>query len=1109
MVDAQLAHGCRVPELSTTTAAQRRWARILTWVFAVATLVGVVLLLLHWVVRINPLPTLLFGTLNIPVAPSLVSVVVLGLLTGALVRRKRIALVTVAITQILGVLWSVFQEVLRVMGPEIPTHGPIPSMVFVILDVVAIVVGIATLCLLWWLRPAFPARTAPRGAMAALGTLVGGAVLTIVATHAVLLVATNSAIDDWNVLLQALVRSLGWAGPRRHFHGTVPPWLPELTSVLLALTIVLAVLIFLRSSSRAVSWRPGDEIAVRSLLSHYGERDSLGYLATRRDKISVFSVDGRACVTFPGGGSGGDRLRGSRGGSRGVDERRGTLARAHPPLRSAPGRNLGLRTGCTGVCLPRHERIGHGGRGRPASRPLLPGQLLDDRGAPGGATRPAGRAHGGERPARGPRPAGARAHGAARGRVARERTGPRVLHGAQPLGDPADGRCMLVVARDGEGTALGLLSFVPWGRRGLSLDVMRRSPQAPNGTTELMVSELMDYGVSHRIREVSLNFAMFRGVFEDSEKLGAGVITRFNSSVLGFMERFFQLESLYRANAKYLPEWVPRYACFDGFLSLPRMAIATAQVEGFLPAVFVRTDPQPQLDAESLAAVRAIEQEPTPMRVLAPKRSQQTRHRMRHARALAHAGIDPYPVGLAEAEPLAAVLARRGDAAESSAVRTSGRVRRFRDFGGVAFLDLTDGGAMVQVLVDRERVDASWTAIRPNLDIGDLVVVDGRWGASRTGTGSVLADRVTMAAKALQPVPFGSFENPEQRLRKRSMDLLVHPRGMDLLRQRSLAVDTVRRVLTGQGYREVETPVLNTVHGGASARPFRTYINAYGMDLTLRIAPELYLKRLLVAGSGPIFEVARNFRNEGADATHNPEFTALEAYHPFADYTVMRELSESMIKAVAQALHGTQVLPLYDVHDPEAAPVLTDVSGPWPVITVTDAVSKAVGRRISIESDFETLLAVAAEHDVEIGPGMGPGAVLESLYEELVEPHTVFPTFYCDFPEETSPLTAPHRFERGLVERWDLVVNGMELGTAYSELTDPVVQRHRLTEQSLKAAAGDLEAMQVDNDFLDALEVGMPPAGGMGIGLDRLVMLMTATTIRDVLSFPFVKPQQP
>ncbi|WP_318541914.1 amino acid--tRNA ligase-related protein [Kocuria marina] len=278
---------------------------------------------------------------------------------------------------------------------------------------------------------------------------------------------------------------------------------------------------------------------------------------------------------------------------------------------------------------------------------------------------------------------------------------------------------------------------------------------------------------------------------------------------------------------------------------------------------------------------------------------------------------------------------------------------------------------------------------------------------------------------------------------------------MDLLRQRSLAVDTVRRVLTGQGYREVETPVLNTVHGGASARPFRTYINAYGMDLTLRIAPELYLKRLLVAGSGPIFEVARNFRNEGADATHNPEFTALEAYHPFADYTVMRELTETMIKTVAQALHGTQVLPLYDVHNPDAVPVLTDVSGPWPVIAVTDAVSKAAGRRISIESGFETLLAVAAQHDVEIGPGMGPGAVLESLYEELVEPHTVFPTFYCDFPEETSPLTAPHRSERGLVERWGLVVNGMELGTAYSELTDPVVQRHRLTEQSLKAAAGD------------------------------------------------------
>ncbi|GAA2122550.1 hypothetical protein GCM10009824_25590 [Kocuria atrinae] len=208
------------------------------------------------------------------------------------------------------------------------------------------------------------------------------------------------------------------------------------------------------------------------------------------------------------------------------------------------------------------------------------------------------------------------------------------------------------------------------------------------------------------------------------------------------------------------------------------------------------------------------------------------------------------------------------------------------------------------------------------------------------------------------------------------------------------------------------------------------------------------------------------------------------------------------------ALHGSAVLPLRDVRDPHAAPVLTDVSGPWPVVTVTEAVSRVVGRDVSIHTNFETLLSIAAEHDVEIGPGMGPGAVLEELYGELVEPQTIEPTFYWDFPLETSPLTAPHRTEEGLVERWDLVANGMELGTAYSEMTDPVEQRDRLTEQSLKAAAGDVEAMEVDEDFLYALETGMPPAGGLGIGLDRLVMLMTDTTIRDVLSFPFVRPQK-
>ena len=363
-----------------------------------------------------------------------------------------------------------------------------------------------------------------------------------------------------------------------------------------------------------------------------------------------------------------------------------------------------------------------------------------------------------------------------------------------------------------------------------------------------------------------------------------------------------------------------------------------------------------------------------------------------------------------------------------------------------------------------------------------------------------------MASKSLHPIPFDSFTDPEARLRRRSTDLLVHPDQMQNLRLRTAVIKALRARLDAEGFLEVETPILHTVHGGASAHPFRTYINAYGEDLTLRIAPELYLKRLVVGGSGPVYELGRDFRNEGADATHNPEFTVLEAYRPYADYVQMRELTERLIKDAAQAVFGSVSLPLGRKASSER--VVRDVSGPWRVVSVCDALSEALGRRVDVQTDFEELLALAQQHGVRVHEGMGPGAIVEELYGELVEVHTVEPTFYTDFPAETSPLAAPHRSVPGLAERWDLVINGMEMGCAYSELADPLVQRERLTEQSLKAASGDLEAMEVDEDFLYALETGMPPTGGLGLGVDRLVMLLAQTQIRGVLSFPFVKPER-
>lgn len=299
--------------------------------------------------------------------------------------------------------------------------------------------------------------------------------------------------------------------------------------------------------------------------------------------------------------------------------------------------------------------------------------------------------------------------------------------------------------------------------------------------------------------------------------------------------------------------------------------------------------------------------------------------------------------------------------------------------------------------------------------------------------------------------------------------------------------------------------MLQAVHGGANARPFRTHINAYDSDLYLRIAPELYLKRLCVAGMDHIFELNRNFRNEGADASHNPEFTSLEVYQAHADYTTMRSLTRELILHVARRVHGT---PLALCPNPGGPAEPVDLDRPWPVVTVHDAVSTACGTRVTPDTTPATLRRLCAEHDIVTPASATPGDLVVALYEALVEKQTVFPTFYVDFPLDACPLTRIHRDDPRLAERWDLVAFGAEIGTAYSELTDPLDQRRRLAEQSLLAAAGDSEAMELDEAFLTALEYAMPPTGGLGIGVDRLVMMLTGTTIRSTLAFPFVLPDE-
>jgi lysyl-tRNA synthetase class 2 len=365
----------------------------------------------------------------------------------------------------------------------------------------------------------------------------------------------------------------------------------------------------------------------------------------------------------------------------------------------------------------------------------------------------------------------------------------------------------------------------------------------------------------------------------------------------------------------------------------------------------------------------------------------------------------------------------------------------------------------------------------------------------------VLADSFAITAKSLRPLPdqrAGLGE--EARVRQPYVDLIINPAARQMAQLRSGVVRALREELHARGFLEAETPVLQVLHGGANARPFRTHMNAFNLDLYLRIALELYLKRLVVGGIEKVYEIGRIFRNEGADATHNPEFTMLELYEAYGDYTTMATLTRELIQGAARATLGGTVLRRPDGSE-------YDIGGEWPLIGAHDAVSAALGEQVTPDTSEESLRKLAAGAAIELNPQWGRAEVLVEMYEHLVERRTVGPAFYCDFPVELAPLTRAHRSDPRLAEKWDLVAFGTEIATAYSELVDPVEERARLTAQSLRAAGGDPEAMQLDEDFLRALEYGMPPSGGMGMGIDRLMIMLTGASARETVLFPLVRPE--
>lgn len=484
---------------------------------------------------------------------------------------------------------------------------------------------------------------------------------------------------------------------------------------------------------------------------------------------------------------------------------------------------------------------------------------------------------------------------------------------------------------------------------------------------------------------------------------------------------------------------------------------------------------------------------------------EQMRVRRAKRAELIAAGTDPYPVEVPRTHSLRQVREAHpglpADTATGETVAVAGRVIFVRNTGKLCFATLREGdGTELQAMLSLDRVGADalagWKAV---VDMGDFVAVRGEVITSRRGELSVMVDEWSVAAKSVRPLPTVHKElSEENRVRQRYVDLILRPQARETVRARSTVLRTVRESLTGRDFIEVETPMLQNLHGGATARPFVTHANALDSDLYLRIAPELFLKRCVVGGIERVFELNRVFRNEGIDSTHSPEFAMLEAYQAYATYDDMAVLTRELIQASARALFGSTTVRHHDGTE-------HDLGGEWRSVTIYGSVSEAVGQDVTPDTELTELQRIAHEHDVDITDYPTAAQIVLELFEKLVEHTLLEPTFVRDFPVEVRPLTRAHRDDPRLSESWDLIVFGVELATAYSELVDPVEQRERLYAQSLKAAAGDPEAMQLDEDFLRAMEYGMPPTGGMGMGIDRLLMTLTGLGIRETILFPLVR----
>ena len=487
---------------------------------------------------------------------------------------------------------------------------------------------------------------------------------------------------------------------------------------------------------------------------------------------------------------------------------------------------------------------------------------------------------------------------------------------------------------------------------------------------------------------------------------------------------------------------------------------------------------------------------------------EQMRVRREKRRRLVETGRPAYPVVVERTHTLSELRERydgrqlEPDTHTGEVVSVVGRVIHLRNTGKLCFVRLREGdGTELQAMLSLADLgEQSLADYKSLVDIGDFLGVTGEVVTSRRGELSVQATSWTMVAKTLRPLP--NEHRPlsdEARVRQRYVDMVVNPESRQMVRTKAAVLRSLRTTLDARGYVEVETPILQLTNGGAAARPFRTHLNAFDQPMLLRIALELDLKKAMVGGVDRVYEIGRTFRNEGLDSTHAAEFSMLEAYEAYGDVETMKELVRSLVVEAARAVGRTVVTG----RDREEI----DLEQPWRSASLLGLVSAALGLDISMETPVDELRKHAEDREVGLQPAWDSGEIILELYEQLVEHTLVQPTFVEDYPESVRPLAKPHRSKPGLVEAFDLVVNGIELAPAYSELNDPVIQRDRLVEQSLLAAQGDPEAMELDESFLRAMEHGMPPAGGMGMGVDRLVMLLTGAGIRETILFPLLRPE--